>query len=489
MGGLSMRMRDERGATIVIVALVTVVLFAMIVLVIDVGGLLVRRRAMVNASDAAALAAAKSCADATDTSLPESQADLFAADNVVGLSVDSGGIIELVNCDNGIGHVTVEYTTPQNLIFAQVLGFADTSNVATQATAAWGPLSSGNTVPIVVEAGTLQGPCQIPDSPDDPAPPGPCPLYYNNGDDDLGDADWGYMNLDLWGVEAGYNCSNAGAADRRDWIMNDYQDELLELQGDPAGSVPTYVCVDTGANSANWQDLIDRMNVNDELLFPVNDCTQQINVSGSGCDGTPDKYAVVGFVRLRVTGVYQGNDPAAIGTPGASGACGPGGNGANFEPYDANGDIVPLDTIDLNAFGAFGGNCGFTSPPGSITNVEVHPRGPGVTDFVQCPSGSTSGCDWSYDPATRTVTWWGNPTSAGGPQEQRDDLVISFNWANAGTPGACGIRPSDPNAVCLVTEWIDFTTSPGNFSDEAGSFGVFGFVLCDRELATCPDQD
>ena len=57
----------------------------MVVLVVDVGGLLWNRRAMVNASDAAALAAAKSCVlpptmDPTD---PESRRPTtWAADNV-----------------------------------------------------------------------------------------------------------------------------------------------------------------------------------------------------------------------------------------------------------------------------------------------------------------------------------------------------------------------------------------------------------------------
>ena len=52
--------RDESGVTLVIVALCLIALFGMLVLVVDVGGLLLNRREMVNASDAAALAAAKS---------------------------------------------------------------------------------------------------------------------------------------------------------------------------------------------------------------------------------------------------------------------------------------------------------------------------------------------------------------------------------------------------------------------------------------------
>ena len=52
---------NQEGATAVIVVLILFALFGMIVLVVDVGGLLYARRGMVNASDAAALAAAQSC--------------------------------------------------------------------------------------------------------------------------------------------------------------------------------------------------------------------------------------------------------------------------------------------------------------------------------------------------------------------------------------------------------------------------------------------
>ena len=368
------RLRDDSGATAVIVALVLIALFAMIVLTIDVGGLLLRQRSMVNGSDAGALAAARSCSDELDASLPETQSDTFAIANVNGLIAANGGVIDLVNCDNGSGYVTVEYSYPQQLVFAPVLGFGNTSAVLTQATAAWGPLGGGKTVPIVIESGTLQGPCQIPDG----ATRGDtCPLYYNNGDQDLGDADWGFLNLDLWNISPSGQCSNPGTNDRRDWILNDY-DQNLTLNGTPPGSAPTYVCVDTGAggstngNSA-WGSVLDRIAVNDVLLFPVNDCDDQRDQNGNlvGCDETPDKYSIIGFVKLRVTAVYNGDDPAAIGTPGASGAC------SQFF-----GDITDGQTFNLNTWGA--ANCsGMTStPPDSITNLRLFPRR--GTEYTPC---------------------------------------------------------------------------------------------------------
>ena len=70
-------------------------------------------------------------------------------------------------------------------------------------------------------------------------------MCYNNGDSSLGDANWGFMNLEQWNVDAGENCHNAGSTHRGDWILNDYGDPLV-LNGTPPGSEPTYVCNDTG---------------------------------------------------------------------------------------------------------------------------------------------------------------------------------------------------------------------------------------------------
>ncbi len=253
--GLIARIRDARlrsgeesGAVVVIVVLSLIAIFSMLVLTVDVGGLLLARRAMVNASDSAALAAAQSCASAEDTLDPESVADTYAADNVDGVLTGTSNITEIVGCDDGNGHVSVEYLTQQSLFFAGVLGFGSTGDVRTAATAAWGPAAGGYAVPIVLESGYLQGICKIPDG---VSIGDTCAMYYNNGDSSLGDANWGFMNLDMWNVDAGENCHNAGSSDRGDWILNDYGDPLV-LNGTPPGSEPTYVCNDTGHSSRNW---------------------------------------------------------------------------------------------------------------------------------------------------------------------------------------------------------------------------------------------
>jgi hypothetical protein len=437
----------------------------MLVLTVDVGGLLLKRRAMVNAADAAALAAAQSCADTEDTFDPESRADIYANANVDDLVAEDGGITEVVGCDTGRGHVSVAYAKPQALFFAGVLGFGDTGTVSTQATAAWGPSAGGSVVPIVLDSGYLQGVCKIPDG---VTVGQTCAMWYNNGDSGLGDANWGYMNLDQWNVSSGENCHNGSTADRRDWILNDYPG-LLSLNGDPLGSEPTYVCNDTGHSASNWQDLIDRMTANRILMFPVNDCDGQLDKSGgvSPCPSTPDKYDIIGFTKLKLDQVYKGNDPAAIGSPGATGTCTP-----TISAFTA-GQVWNLSS----SYGT-GGGCP-TGSPDTILATDVHIFPKKGTEFRQCVPGDLSAsCAYWYDATARTITWRTTPTT---------DLKVQFLWSMNGTAGACGIHPSDPNAICIVTEWRGFTTGPGPIGD-GEDFGVSSFALCDLAIGSCPEE-
>ena len=88
---------------------------------------------MVNASDAAALAAAQSCANQADPSLPEDKADEFAKQNVTDLPADGiDNITEIVGCKTTSGHVTVHYEEQHPLFFAAILpGNGRTGTVAT----------------------------------------------------------------------------------------------------------------------------------------------------------------------------------------------------------------------------------------------------------------------------------------------------------------------------------------------------------------------
>jgi Flp pilus assembly protein TadG len=462
--------RDESGAVAVIVALTILVLFAFVVLTVDVGGLLLERRNMVNASDAAALAAAQSCSSASDTSDPETQADTYATSNAKDAVTTTPNITQIVGCDSGGGgHVSVRYTEQHPLFFAPVLGLGNQGTITTAATAAWGPIAGGRAIPLAIDMGYLQGTCKVPDGIDIGET---CPFWYNNKDP-FGGASWGYMNLDQWNVAPTDNCSNAGSSKRGGWINGGYPTDLT-LNGDPPGTGPTYVCNDTGHTTDDWMDLEN--SVGQIKLFPVNSCDGQLDKTGqpAPCPLTPDKYDIVGFTSLMIKAVYRGDDPLAVGTTGFGGTCAT--KNANTKNWTTN------QSLDLDAItSATSGWAGCSSSPTDTAVIlpsDVTITAGNGNPYVQCPPPGTAGCAYTYDPTYHVVNWVG-PDVTG--------TSVSFNWKFADSPGACGTHTPDPNAVCLVTEWRGFTTGPGPIGG-GKSFGVNGIKLCDLNYkAGCPD--
>jgi putative Flp pilus-assembly TadE/G-like protein len=305
---------DDRGAVVVLVVICLVAIFGMIVLTIDVGGMLIKRRHLVNGSDAAAFAAAQSCTSQTDTSDPETQADLFAADNVAGLTAGDGGIVDVVGCDTGgPGHVTVEYAHPQPLFFAGVLGFGDSASVRTRATVAWGWAGSSNSpVPVVLNLSTFQGDCDIPNVAIDTK----CYLWYDN---DLFDgSNFGFLDLEQWDVPVTENCNaSGGSSTLEDWIDGLYDGPPLGLNYvDSPSNLPTYVCTTSGLRSSTFDHLGSK--VGQIKFFPINDPVTQIK------QGNQVKlYNIIGFAALRIEGLYKKQDaPAECGpAPNSSARC------------------------------------------------------------------------------------------------------------------------------------------------------------------------
>ena len=497
--GLLRLHENEEGVTAVIVVLCLVALMGMLVLVIDVGGLLYKRRELVSGSDAAALAAAKTCAvpTSTDPSDPEGQADLAAMANVNGLIDSNGRIIAgAETCRSPRGYVTVEYSYPQQLFFAGVFG-ASTKTVTTQATAAWGPLGGGNAVPIVLESSVFQGPCPVPDL----DPQTKCNFWYNNGPNAIGGADWGFLSLDQWDVAADANCNSAGGTSSLNgYILNNYGSEVL--LADPG---PTYVCVTTGHRDNSWQDALqDRLDgvgcdtspcPGPVILMPVNDCAKQVDKNGNvtPCgSGTPDKFAIVGFVTLELSGIYKGNDPRAIGTPGTPAQSNDCGNNGQALGNSGAGDSAlgsgQAGGWDLRAFAV--ASCGAPASPDVISGVTVDPPQNKDPALVACasvpPSGSSTppaptGCDYYFNPSTNILSWW-DVTSKNVANK------VKFNWTINGTPpspGLCGVHAPDPNAICLQTTWLGYTDQNGTVGN-GPSFGTQGHVLCDFDYNSCP---
>jgi Putative Flp pilus-assembly TadE/G-like len=439
---------DERGATAVIVTLSLIALLGLIVLTVDVGQLLFKRRAMVNASDAAALAAAQSCAGLGDSDNPATMATIYAQENV---SVASGGITEMVGCDGPpFGHVSVEYGMNQSLFFAGVLGFDGPAAVRTEATAGWGPAGGANPLPIVVYTGNSQGNCDIQEG---IGPDVQCYLWYDN--DLFNGSSFGFLNLCTetdpcthgWDVDAGDNCPNVGASLRDDWINGNWSGGPNEVNY-PA---PTYVCRVSGLTSSNWSSLEDR--IGQELIFPVNDCTTQVDGNGNavGCNPSqpPDKYNIIGFIVLRLEEVLDSKPE----WEGNSGTC-------DHGPVNMTPTIGDFDLDTLHASEGCP-NYDAISPP--------------VVSAPGNPKCCTLNTHYTFDPNTNVVDWIGN---------NRNNVTIEWDWSEG---GPCGVPPNNSSGVCIRVTTVEVRFG-GSAPGQGADFGLRAVRLCDLAIGSCPED-
>jgi hypothetical protein len=300
--------RDERGATLAIVAIALVAILGMVVLTVDLGALLVKRRGMVNANDAAALAAAETFARGlaqrvSNESPAEDQADAFATQNVSNAVRDMfstepfpdpapptcGGDQGASPC----GEVSVQYHGNQGLFFASLFGI-DQADVRATATAIWGPAGGGHVIPLIVTVPGLQS-CGFPQGPA-PTPAPQCHLGYDGSDP--GNSQWGLVDLGSWNVDPTQDpkkvCKGANPNDVVQWL-NDPPPESLN-----APPQPTYVCSDDLTNLI-WQSIPKGV----IRYFPVVDPSQQVP------PGNPKKNGeffndVVGFAPLKIIDVQDG---------------------------------------------------------------------------------------------------------------------------------------------------------------------------------------
>jgi Putative Flp pilus-assembly TadE/G-like len=315
----------EEGAVLVIVTLSLLALFGMMVLVVDVGSLLYARRALVNAADAAALAAAQSCGQKEGLSEANLQAEFFTVANQSGAVVVSGYPQYFPSCDSPAGLVTVRVTTQRPLFFAPVLGFDSDAAVMTEATASWGGAGAGEKVaPLMLSANRLSD-CQIP--PDDPESMVgvECAFYWNNSsrpheNPDLANAEWGTLDLLKWDITTGVNCDNSTPPQFEEWMLEGFSLPLpidSDDYGATAGDTHTYVCRGQGHfGEALDRDLIEARDLGDPLFFPVNRPSTQVDSNGNVC--TPemfastncavDKYDIIGFARLFIVDVWGGGN-------------------------------------------------------------------------------------------------------------------------------------------------------------------------------------
>lgn len=298
------RLREEGGANAVMVALLLVVLLGMLSLSVDGGLLYTKYRAVRNANDAAALAAALSCAKGDGQFAADAQADDLAQRNVSSAQ-RAADPVYTPSCTRDGGKVTVHYKSEQNLFFSQVVGVSSPKIVSTTSTAAWG-LASGATraSPLMLSMDRLSD-CNIPDGMTEADKDvATCTFWWDNSSANLGNSAWGLMNLTLWNVTPTENCNNAGQSSYRSWLEFGFPGSLV--LNDPP---PTYVCRDSGYFGGALDNDIRRV-LGGTLAFPVSDPSEQLDRNGNVCPSpgcsSPDKYYIVGFAWLKLIDLCDG---------------------------------------------------------------------------------------------------------------------------------------------------------------------------------------
>jgi hypothetical protein len=313
---VKVRLRDDSGATAVIVAILILVLVGTLALAVDGGILWAKYRGVRTANDAAALAAAYSCATGEGLAGAETAADDIATANVADAASTQPGTYPQ-GCAVEGGQVTVYFGGEQTLMFGPAIGVSSPRPVAAQATALWGGAGgASNVAPLMLSLDRLSD-CDIPDGPGLVVGVSRCFFWWDNGTRNdttaLTNAEWGLVDLTTWGVEPWGGCGgNVSQSDVGNWITNGYPGSLLI---DPS---PEYVCRGNGFQGNALNNDINAQ-VGEILFFPVNDPQQQVQSGGTLCrpdgvDGpcTVQKYAIVGFAALEVVHVWTGQNAQAM---------------------------------------------------------------------------------------------------------------------------------------------------------------------------------
>jgi Flp pilus assembly protein TadG len=438
--------RDETGAFAIIFALCLIALVGMMVLVVDVGGLLYQRRQMVSASDAAALAAAQSCALGADVAGDaQTTANSIAQQNLPSTVGVSGGIVqgESTPCAaDSEGHVTVQYQSQHALWFGGIFGSGPV-NITTKATAEWGPASSGWPVPFIVtldDAGNVfckdssGNPVEI----NDQTPKGTvCAIWFDNSSSGglfggFGQSVFGSLNLNKWDVAPTDSCNPKDLPDNSDYAFNGgYTGDPLDPLNYPD---PTWVCVGDGNQDSLYAAFENSVGKN--LVFPITDKKVLLDSSGN-----IDKFNVIGYVSLHLDNVIDANSIGGVQTCSADRQFSPGG------------------TVDLATFGNFFG-C-FTGTPDVFYPPTLKKSGAG-------PQCCTEGTDYTYDASTHTITWIANRTQT---------VNVKFDYQFT---GPCGPPPNNSSSHCLIVSWQE--AQLGNGPLGGNNVGVPAVRLCDPAL-------
>jgi hypothetical protein len=138
---LRRKIRHERGASAVLVALLMVPMFGFAAIAVDVAAVYSERRQLQNGADAAALAIGHDCADGVCDQVPQAVADELTGANYEEAGSTQGTPVVTL----GSSEVTVMNPGVQGHWFAPVLG-QDSSDVSASATVRWGAPGGGTAV-------------------------------------------------------------------------------------------------------------------------------------------------------------------------------------------------------------------------------------------------------------------------------------------------------------------------------------------------------
>ncbi len=265
---------NNSGSVMVIFAAFLFVALGFSTLVIDLGALRLEKSRLVNAVDAAALAAVRE--------LPDTQKAELVAREYTGVNgVTSTETI--VTFDNEQGTITVKATRERNLIFGQILGI-NTGRVSAEATAAAGNLGSMRGVlPIGLKKDYYINSLNAGDG---------ISIVNKSGlgdpGKDFGPGNWGFI----------YLATNLSTQDQLDYMKNGFSGPI---------SVGKTVTTDTGSNllstSSSLWNTLDKYIANKEVVYiPILDAP----VGSGSMDGK-----VVGFAGIVITG-YTKNASSSI---------------------------------------------------------------------------------------------------------------------------------------------------------------------------------
>lgn len=274
------RDHGERGAVAVIVAICSTALFAMAAFAIDAGNAWQSRRHLINATDAAALAAAQEyalggngCGGVDDSFVVKNDPDA----SVTGC---------VPNLGTGKGRVTVNASTPVDFAFADVIGIANTT-VTSSTTSRYGiPSGVKSLRPLALCNASVGFQAWITSGMVNPYV---ATILYNkdhpNACGNNAPGNWGVADLD-----GGANSNS----DTKDWLANGYPGLINTGQ---------WVEGDTGAFSNSLNSELATLKSQGTLFFvPVFD-----QVTGNGANAN---LHIVGFAGVKLLD-YKTTGPEA----------------------------------------------------------------------------------------------------------------------------------------------------------------------------------